>query len=219
MTQGLGFPFKKWWTLQYAMVCLDLNPRAILVLARLLDHMNYKSGLCNPTEETLATATNCQTRTVRTALRDLERSGLLETTKGPECPPRNYYSIQMFDGDKQAYRTAEKIGLNRRKNLAGKSENEPKKYILRKKAAKQRPVQTLVASNLEPRTLVSIRSKLERDVVAAFRSPDVGYDGLFRLDEYDLQEVTRRVHQGKLKHKDAVGQLMDLIERLLADKR
>ena len=71
----------KWRALQLAVTDPRLRGKSAAVFARLLDHHNAKTGLCFPSLATLGTALNCEERTIRNALRALERNGYVQTRR------------------------------------------------------------------------------------------------------------------------------------------
>ena len=70
---------EKWSALKRAANCSGtrLNPTALVVLFRLLDHQNTKTGQCNPSVKRMAQDIGVGRRTVRYALTDLEKRGLI----------------------------------------------------------------------------------------------------------------------------------------------
>ncbi|WP_158275539.1 helix-turn-helix domain-containing protein [Maritimibacter sp. 55A14] len=67
----------KWRAANRAMLDPRLNPTDACVFSRLLYHHNSKSDRCFPSQDTLAAALGVTTRTIRTSLTKLEKSGFI----------------------------------------------------------------------------------------------------------------------------------------------
>ncbi|MBS9718821.1 helix-turn-helix domain-containing protein [Pseudohalocynthiibacter aestuariivivens] len=103
-----------------------LNAKANLVFSRLLFYRNSHSGLCNPSMEKLAFDLGCSSRTIRTAIRKLEKFGYVKTKRrwrGTRC---NHYDLLIPSGRK-AYDIAEEERFNYRKVPADKQKEEKNK--------------------------------------------------------------------------------------------
>lgn len=192
MTAPQGSLLNKWWTAQLALVQYDLSSGAHLLFSRLLYHHNSKTGLCCPGEKLLAASLNCTTRTVRNALRELERVGLVKTRKGPESPPRNYYELTLFTGSTEEYRLAEKKCLQRRKKASGKSENEPEKYRQRKRSVQSRAQDARGSTATKEKSLAKVRGDFERILVEKMGGGDVGWGYVMELDGATIDEAIRQ---------------------------
>jgi DNA-binding transcriptional MocR family regulator len=63
------------------------------VMFRLLDHQNPKTGLCNPSERTLADAVNCTERHVRNCITNLKKRGAIIVSR-PRFLKTNQYEFR-----------------------------------------------------------------------------------------------------------------------------
>ena len=119
-----GIKLAKWYALQLAVMDPRLRGKAPAVLARLLDHHNSGTGLCFPSLKTLANSLCCEDRTVRSAIRLLEKNGYIKTYRG--CSPygTNQYELLM-PSVKEEYKRAEKRLQDYRKKKSAKPSKEP----------------------------------------------------------------------------------------------
>lgn len=115
----------KWAALQCAIVEMNVSAGEVVILARLLDHYNLKTGLCYPSETTLAKKTGYSTRQVRNLLRGLERAACIQTFSRSGCKS-NAYHIPILTG-KMRCATAEERGRSIGKPTSAKSRNKTKK--------------------------------------------------------------------------------------------
>ncbi len=213
MSEVRGIPLYKWFTLHLALVCHDISPRAFQLFARLIDHHNHRTKQCNPSQETLALALDCSTRSVRTAQNELETAGLIKVIKGPGIPAPNNYEINFFQGDKHAYRQAEKSCLLRRKKSSGKPKKEPKKLLLRKRAIKtsqEKATDALYGT----RGIAHSRARLESAVVQRLGDTERGYLALGALPDEMLDALAAAVRSDELSFGKAVTQILEASELL-----
>jgi len=83
----------KMQAIQLATANTCIPPLALKVFTRLVDHHNMKTGQCNPSNGTLARALGASERGVRSAIRQLEKQGLIETRPGGGRHRCNSYII------------------------------------------------------------------------------------------------------------------------------
>jgi len=212
MTGSRGFPLYKWRTCQHAMFSMELSPRALNLFNRLVDHHNEKTGLCFPGEEHLSLALGCTERTIRNLLRELERAKLIKTSKGPECPPRNYYTINFFKGGTAEYRTAQIQCLKRRKEISGKSENKPQKYRAHLEAKKGSANKAAKTTYFGSETQAQTRQRLEKILAKKLGGGSIAWEAFMELGA-SIEEMSIAVNANELGFYKAIDLLLSELKK------
>lgn len=205
MTQVFGTALDKFRTLQLA--CLDpsLNHGAVVLLSRLLWHLNGKTGQCNPSQETLAAALGTSTKTIRTHTRALEAAGYLRTKKGREVPPRTHYMPIVFRGEDPEYRKAEHLRLQRRKKSSGK---HVKEHLKDRKAVENTEAKhAALASAPTLSKSDSIRRCLEQEMRKHYRSDKDAWEAMMMIPEERYQAEIDQIKAGQITVKAAAERL------------
>ncbi|WP_395541043.1 helix-turn-helix domain-containing protein [Neotabrizicola sp. sgz301269] len=178
---------------------------AFRVLAQLLDHCNQRTGLCYPSQATLAKALNLTDRQVRNHVRSLETVGYLRTLHGQGPNGCNRYELLILDRNISVDRP-EVTSAKSRKFASDKSYKNPEK--------KQRHVP-------EPR--IPLRSKrvfdahaakqnakkegeLEQVLVERLGGGQNGWAKLVSLPEAPLIDWKRKFAEGQM----TIGEVVDL---------
>jgi helix-turn-helix protein len=80
----VDFKSREQWKRAFDAVALQRKypPRACVLMSRLADHFNCKTGQCNPSFDTLAQEMGVTERTVRRAIDDIEPDGWILTKRG-----------------------------------------------------------------------------------------------------------------------------------------
>jgi DNA-binding transcriptional MocR family regulator len=80
----VDFKSREQWKRAFDAVALQqkYKPRACVLMSRLADHFNCKTGQCNPGFDTLAREMGVTERTVRRAIKELEPDGWIKSKRG-----------------------------------------------------------------------------------------------------------------------------------------
>lgn len=201
-----GFPLKKWWALQLALIDLRLSKSAPSVLARLLYHHNTKTDLCYPSEARLAEALGCTTRSIRTSLKSLETFGYIQIARGAGRNGTNRYFMSMPTGRK-AYEEAEKRCRSYRKKPSTKQMKEhlkekqkvPTNIVDRKK---RNP-----SGNRSERTQAQNSELLQTKLVQALGGGAKSWEKVLSICDETRSKYELQFHEGKLPLGQAVAEM------------
>jgi hypothetical protein len=80
----VDFRSREQWKRAFDAVAIprEYLPRACVLMSRLTDHFNCKTGQCNPGFDTLAEAMGTSDRTVERAVKELKQDGWIQTKRG-----------------------------------------------------------------------------------------------------------------------------------------
>jgi DNA-binding transcriptional regulator YhcF (GntR family) len=118
---------EKWNLLQAILAHPDLNANAKVIAAKLLDHLNSKTGLCFPSYRTLAKGTKLSRRVAMNAVKLLETKGILKVNRlrKPGVRARSqsneyYFDWSMTWTSRQAKPTTQRKHSSRSANLSSR---------------------------------------------------------------------------------------------------
>ena len=96
----MGFSLLRKWQLSQAINARrDLSPLAKVTAARLLDHLNSKTGACYPSFETLAKGVGASRRGVIIAIKQLERKRIVFVRRQSQAEALNGPDLKRFAFD------------------------------------------------------------------------------------------------------------------------
>lgn len=185
------FPIDKWRALQLAMMDGNINNSAKVVFARLLEHHNTKTGLCCPSQFTLAHALNTSDRTIRDALRQLEKNKYVKTKRNDGLYGSNGYELTIPTG-KFAYQVAEKKRLEERKKPSAKPKKEPKKKPLAKEEANEAQ-KSLPSTRAEIELAEKVRGQLEEQLVVQLGGGAKAWEKVLEMTELEFETYVEKI--------------------------
>ncbi|AXI46312.1 hypothetical protein C1J03_09895 [Sulfitobacter sp. SK012] len=218
---------QKWHVSQYWTRRQPLLTRtALLVLLRLLDRQNTKTGRCDPSALGLCEETGFSERGVRGAFKELESRGALKRRHVAKRA-RNQFLIFSVDEIGQNQRSAElksragaRTGLQPvaappamrcRKNLKRTAPEQIKETI--KKQDRAERVEVVGPTSLRNAGDSAGRQinpgDFERRMVKVFESKGYGYEGLLELPAGKLEQVFESYRDGGRSFGQSVGDLLD----------
>ena len=206
MTQGAGFPMKKWRTVALASVDPRISDGAFRLLVRLMFHHNNGRGQCNPSQKRLSFQLGVSERTIRDRTRCLERAGLLDVEQQAFGLASNQYNLRFFEGDTKEFQREEYSCLKRRKKPAGKQKKEQKKGELQRKSYGDG---TRIAPAPEPKTQNQevAQEKIEKEFVKLFSDANIGWSAVLDV-EHELAVLKLAVSIGDSTPRKAAEELL-----------
>ena len=189
------FPIKKWWGFQIAVCEKRLSPRAKLTFARLIEHHNTKTGRCDPSEIGLAAALGCSERTIRAALRELEKLGFITVHRRAGGNGRNAYSLN-FPTGKSEYASAVEKRVRLRKKSAVEPKKEPKKKPLKRPRPNFGSTNNAFMRMTEDdiKKLSENRAQLEAALCEQFGGGAEGWDVIMKIDASILDQAAGAIY-------------------------
>ena len=212
----------QYWTRQQPL----LTRTAILVLLRLLDRQNTKTGRCDPSAIGLCEEMGLSERGVRGAFKELESRGALKRRHVAKRA-RNQFLIFSVDEIGQNQRLAElklragaRTGLQSvtappavrcRINLKRTAPEQIKETIKKKdKAEKKDAVRsTSVQNTVDSAARQVDLGEFERRAVKVFERNGLGYEGLLRLPAEKLDEAFVSYRDGVRSFGQSIGDLLE----------
>ena len=185
------FPIDKWRALQLAMMDGNINNSAKVVFARLLEHHNTKTGLCCPSQFTLAHALNTSDRSIRAALRQLEKHKYVKTSKSDGLYGSNGYELTIPTG-KFAYQVAEKKRLEEWKKPSAKPKKEPKKKPLAEEEANG-ALKALNSTRAEIELAEKVRGQLEEQLVVQLGGGAMAWEKVLEVAEQEFETYVEKI--------------------------
>ena len=198
---------EKWSALKRAANCSGtrLNPTAFVVLFRLLDHQNTKTGQCNPSVARMAQDTGVGRRTVGYALTDLEERGLIRRA-GRAGQSNQYFVLRASETDLAVQRIAGRTantGAAALQHVASKKEKE--KIKENGKAAETNEHHGHSAPSSSAQQLA------EKQVVAAIEQMDGSYEDLVSVPTCTLIGLIQSVARRQMTSRNAAAEILDLL--------
>lgn len=200
------FPIDKWRALQLAMIDGNINNTAKVVFARLMEHHNTKTGLCCPSQVTLAHALNTSVRSIRAALRQLEKHNYVKTNKNDGLYGSNGYELTIPTG-KFAYQVAEQKRLEERKKPSAKPKKEPKKKPLATEEAIEAQ-KSLPSSRAEIELAEKVRGQLEEQLVGQLGGGAKAWKMVQEVDELEFENYVEKILHRECSLLQAVDEIL-----------
>ena len=200
---------EKWSALERALSCNGrrLNAAAHLVLFRLLDHQNTKTGQCNPSVARMARDIGVSRRTVNYALTQLEERGLIRRVG--RAGQSNQYAVLRASETELAMR-----------HIAGRSANRSAEELQRLAAKKEKEKlkEKGQAAKTNERHVHSVPSSTEqqiaeKEVVAAIEQMGGNYEDLISVPTCTLIDLIQSVAQGQLSSKEAAAEILEILRK------
>ena len=222
----------KWQTLQH-WVCVypRLTRSALLVLARLLDRQNPKTGRCDPSAIGIKEETHQCERSVRGAIKELVKRGAIIRYQASKRARNQYVIFSIVELAEQRKLMELKAQRNRQMNLqpiaetpAGIcrknmqrtapetiKETKKKKENAEKQTGMCRAVQKILNSNAKPELKFE---EFEKMMGKAFNQEGSGYMALMELPLDLIEETCDEVRAGKMSITKAAAKLLSQYHEL-----
>lgn len=218
---------QKWYVTQYWTRQQPLLTRSgFLVLLRLLDRQNTKTGRCDPSAIGLCEETGLSERGVRGAFRELEGRGAIKRCQIAKRA-RNQFLIFSVEELGQNQRSAElkmragkRVGMHSavappamhcRKSLQRVAPEQIKETIKKKDRAENAkaagPILIPNMGDTAPRQIGL--GEFERRAVKVFERNGYGYEGLMILPAGKLEQVFEFYRDGTRSFGQSIGDLLD----------
>jgi DNA-binding transcriptional regulator YhcF (GntR family) len=198
-----AFPLIKWYALQLVIIDPNVTTSGKVVFARLMNHHNTKTGRCFPSEATLAHALGCTERSIRTALKSLEKHKYIRVHRGKGRNGTNQYDLYMPSG-KNEYFQAEKTRLSDRKKSSAKPMKEPLKEQERNIARAKFMSEKRQRDSFDEKSDAKKQGQLSGKFVEYIGNDEKGWDLLLRINEQTMLEIENRFLKGDLSLNAAV---------------
>lgn len=205
---------KKWHALQEAVLDGRLKSAALVVYARLLDHCNSKSGLCYPSEETLARATHLNVRMVRNHIRAIEEAGYMQTVRGFGRGRTNRYLLAAFTGTNMPPIPA-KACAESRKNSSAKALKNPRMNPAQRSGATRTGSGLMHVSGVAEKNPRKMHEQYERALRDRLGGGEQGLSRLFDLPSEAQLEPLRLYQTGTIDLQEAVELTLKNAEKIL----
>lgn len=226
---------KKWHVLQYwATRKPPLRPAAYLVLSRLLERQNTKTGRCDPSAVGLAEEISYSERSVRSSFKELEERGAIKRYRASKRS-RNQFLIHSVAELQQIQhfaelrmRSGQRTGMKPvsaapaihcRPNLK-RAAPETRKETIKKKGSAERDgalIGAVLPAGLAAPTSEMGMGEFERNLARAFDRKGYGYQGLLELPVGTVEQAYADLEGGKLSFTQVVDDLLDQYRRLSND--
>ncbi|WP_037904797.1 helix-turn-helix domain-containing protein [Sulfitobacter mediterraneus] len=198
---------EKWSALKRAANCNDrrLNATAHVVLFRLLDHQNTKTGQCNPSVARMARDIGVSRRTVNYALTQLEERGLIRRV-GRVGQSNQYAVLRASETELAVQRIAGRAAsgsAEAMQRIAAKKEKEKLKEKGKAAETNERHVYSVPSP--------TARQIAEKKVVAAIERMGSSYEDLISVPTCTLIDLFQSVAQGQLSSNKAAAEILDLL--------
>ena len=186
-----GFPLNKLYALQLVNIDPNVSDSGHRVFARLMYHHNTKTGLCFPSEATLAHALNRTDRTIRTAIKNLEKHKYIRVRRGKGRNGTNQYDLYIPSG-KNEYDQAVKSCLSHRKKSSSKPMKEPLKEQERNIARAKFMSEKRQRASLDEKSDAKKQGHLHGKFVEHFNNDEKGWELLQSIDDQSLIEIENK---------------------------
>ena len=218
---------QKWYVTQYwVRQKPPLTRSGLLVLLRLLDRQNTKTGRCDPSAVGLCEETSLSERGVRGAFKELEDRGAIKRRQITKRARNQFLIFSVEELAQNQHSTEAKMRAGKR--IGVHSAVAPPAMHCRKSLQRAAPEQiketireTDNAENARGVVPISIPSigntapiqidagEFERRVVKVFERSGYGYEGLLMLPAGKLEQVFEIYRDGTLSFGQSVGDLLD----------
>lgn len=202
-----GFPLNKWRALQLVIIDPNVSTSGKVVFARLMDHHNTITGRCFPSEATLAHALNCTDRSIRTALKNLEKHKYIRVRRGKGRNGTNQYDLTMPSG-KNEYDQAAISRQSPRKKSSAKPMKEPLKEQERNIARAKFMSEKMRRDSFDEKSDAKKQEQLSGKFVEYIGNDEKGWELLLRINEQKMLEIENRFLKGELSLNAAVALLL-----------
>lgn len=202
-----GFPLDKWRAVQLVIIDQNVSTSGKVVFARLMNYHNTKTGRCFPSEATLAHALNCTDRSVRTALKNLEKHKYIRVRRSKGRNGTNQYDLTMPSG-KNEYDQAEKTRLSHRKKSSAKPMKEPLKEQERNIARAKFMSEKRHRDSFDEKSDAKKQGDLHRKFVEHFDNDEKGWELLQSIDAKILLGIENKYLSEDVSFNEAVVLLL-----------
>ena len=218
---------QKWLTHQYWVRQKPaLTRSAIIVLSRLLDRQNTKTGRCDPSVIRIVEETGMCERSVRGAFKELETRGALKRYRANRRSRNQFMIFSVAELDLHRDFVKQKVqrgapaslqsvaapyATNCRSNLQPAAPETIKETIKKKgNAEKTRVDKSTSRGNSNRRVTFEFSlGEFEQRIAKVFEREGYGYEGLLTLPAAEMETVFGKLRSGSISFNQAAGKMLD----------
>jgi len=227
---------QKWHSNQH-WICQSppLTRSALVVLARLLDRQNPKTGRCDPSAVGILEETGLSERSVRSAFKELEERGALKRYRINRRSRNQFiiFSVAELAQNQKSSRSKMKAekqkdlqpiaalpAIHCRLNLQPAAPETIKETIKKKERAERKSGGRLRSCNnaIGPKPTNFGLGDFEQRLVKIFIREGYGYEGLMEIPASEMEAVYNQMCCGNISFSQAVGAILESY-RTGAEKR